>query len=341
MTTKSVFQIFDEDALEHYGLENAPKYGVFSSSNNECYEVLKVSDSIYYSIQNTLSVETLSSTWKNYKRAFVMPKCPITLARIKSIAKENNIVIVNDYTKADFIITHDEFYDTYNHNKNILLTHSMYELKWYTSIKHTNGSIPKIDSFPFPVINTDLNVSWTWDTISHSNSSIITGLALNIAHKLELNELEGVLHIDTLIDSAKSTQPLTQDLLDNIVNMLSSSSDDDLEIVGKIIPTIDTNQNHHMLWDLFKQKGNSLRYKFTKNKDVKNWLNSLEYDYEYSNAEHMIVNLKKDNRLDKASFIYFEKIARTEIVIYNRDLYNFQVSIKPEYKEFLNNDEYK
>jgi len=49
----------------------------------------------------------------------------------------------------------------------------------------------------------------------------------------------------------------------------------------------------------------------------------------------MILWLEKENKLDGESFRYLEKIVRQDISIHNRDLYTFKVSVKSEYKKYL------
>jgi hypothetical protein len=116
--------------------------------------------------------------------------------------------------------------------------------------------------------------------------------------------------------------------------MISSYSDDDTEIVAKILPTIDNGKNHHLLWALMKKIDNNL-YKFNRNKDVQFWINNLKYKYSRLDAQGMILQLEKDEILDTKSFKYLEPICRKEITIYNRDLYVFNVSVKPKYQQYL------
>ena len=48
-----------------------------------------------------------------------------------------------------------------------------------------------------------------------------------------------------------------------------------------------------------------------------------------------ILKLEEDNLLDSESFKYLEPICRKEIRIHNRDLYVFNVSVKPKYQQYL------
>ena len=61
-----------------------------------------------------ISIENVKPTaLTSYKRAFILPRCPITQDRLKAVAKEKGLTITNDYEKADVIITHDEFFQRF------------------------------------------------------------------------------------------------------------------------------------------------------------------------------------------------------------------------------------
>lgn len=337
MTSKSVYQEFDENALAYYGLDSAPKLGVLSTSLDSINHVISVDESNFEFLKSKLHSETLQNSWNNYKRAFVLPKCSVSLDRIKSVAKENKIVIVNDYTKADFIISHDNFWENLESGELIKSSLLMGKLWNYSKIINSNGYYPKVEESGIPLIVDskigNINV-WKMDMDYMSTEYFVTGLALNIAYNLDTSLLKGVVDVNNFLNSAKALQPLTEELVQSISQMINSRNDEDLEIVGKLLPTINSNINHHLLWQLFQEAG-SIKWKFNRNKDVQHWLNNLLYDYKYSSAEQMILELKNNNALTKESFKFFEILARKDITIYNRELYNFQVSIKPEYKEYL------
>ena len=339
MASKSVYQDLDQTVLQHFGLDSAPVYGVLSSSNLDTVDpVLCVQDPDKYQyIKDKLLSETTFS-WKTLKRAFVLPKCPVSLDRIKVVAKEHDIVIVGDYEKADFIISHGDFYEPLNNSETIKSTLLLAKLWNYDVIDNTSGRIPAVDNSNFECIYDDkwakkVN-SWNCNTTNLYDSWMITGMALNIAYALETGTLQGVINVDTLMHSATSTSELTEDLLETVGNMISSYSDDDTEIVAKILPTIDNGKNHHLLWALMKKIDNNL-YKFNRNKDVQFWVNNLKYKYSRLDAQGMILQLEKDEILDTKSFKYLEPICRKEITIYNRDLYVFNVSVKPKYQQYL------
>lgn len=339
MVTKSVYQEFDQAVLQHYQLDSAPKYGVLSSSNLDALDFVICNDdeNVYFNILGILKTETISNTWKNYKRAFVLPKCPVTLPRIKSVAKENNIVIVNDYTKADFIISHGEFYEEFYQSEVIKSSVMLGALNGFHLAKSTNGGINIVDNSLVPCIYDNKWIDkvriYNCDTEYLDYCYFYSGMALDIAHMLESGSLSGVVNINTFMASALINQELTFEKVELIKSMIKSKND--LEMIAKIIPTIDVNKKHHLLWELLHDT-TEIKYGFKKNKDIQFWLSTLRYNYYRNSAEDMILDLKTNDELDSESFRYFEVICRQDIEINNRELYNFKVSIKPEYLKYLN-----
>lgn len=339
MTSKSVYQKFDQTVLQHFGLESAPVYGVLSSNLDTVESVICIQDpDIYNNIENTLKKETLSTSWKNYKRAFVLPKCPVSLDRIKAAAKEHNIVIVGDYKKADFIICHNDINEIVNNGNTIKSTLLLAKLWNYNLIDDTFGRLPIVDSSGMSCIYDEkwakhINI-WNYNTTSLYDSWMITGMAIDIAYLLETGSLGGTVNIDTFMHSSATIQDLTEELVETITNMLSSYSDDDIEIVSKLLPTINLNENHHLLWLLFNKIDHKLHH-FNRNKDVQFWLSRKKYNYARLDAQEVILKLEQDNLLDKKTFKFLEPICREQIQIYNRDLYVFNVSVKPKYQEYL------
>ena len=134
MANKNVYQDYDNDALKHFGLDNDPFYGVVTSSLVE--DVLITQDETTfekirniilkcsYNFANTPAPGVL----KGMKRAFVLPRCGVSLDRIKAACKEHGITVTNDYTKADFIISHGDIYDRFENGERIKTTSMMFRL---------------------------------------------------------------------------------------------------------------------------------------------------------------------------------------------------------------------
>ena len=79
--------------------------------------------------------------------------------------------------------------------------------------------------------------------------------------------------------------------------------------------------------------------KFNRNKDVQYWKEKSNIEeFHTFNAQSMILWLEEEKKLNKINFRYLEPTVRSEIEIYNRDLYVFKVQVKPEYRKYLKPD---
>lgn len=342
MASKSVYQDYDTGALTHYDLAGDPMYGVISGSNVE--KVLVTSDKTTYDhILDTLeSVTETDSTFVNKKKAFILPGASVSLDKLKAALKEHKITVTNDYTQADLIITHENLDKRCENGENIPSTKMLVRMWNYEATTGVTNGSSGIDSLirssNYDVIVTPKitnNVRYYTLDISESlyDNWLITGLAVNIAHLIDTGAV-GTIDCETVLHASASKVILDEDLLDQIKNMLNSSSED-RELAGSIIPNIDYTKNPHLLWK-FSQDCNNITYNFNRNKDVQYWLEKSNFDMYYRNsAEQMILQLEEEGKLTKESFKYLEPIVRKEISIHNRDLYVFKVSVKKEYLKYL------
>jgi hypothetical protein len=339
MASKSVYQSYDTTALNHFGLDSAPFYGVLSS--NVVEDVLVTQDeTTFKKIRDILTNSTEdSTTFKTKKKAFVLPKCNVSLDRIKSALKEHGITVTNDYELADLIITHDDIYDRFESGENIKSTIMMAKLWNYQTLEETNGSVLAVDHYPGDVIydgNLSSKVRYYNCTTGESlyDEWMITGMAVNLAHKIDLG-LVGTIDADTVIYESANKQVLDETLLGDIQKYIASYSDEDTAIAAKVIPTIDYQQNYHLLWQ-FAQDTERYMYRFNRDKDVQYWLEQSNFSkFSIKNAHDMILWLEKNEKLDSINFKYLEPIVRKEIHISNRDLYVFKVQVKPEYLKYV------
>lgn len=339
MASKSVYQSYDTTALNHFGLDSAPYYGVLSS--NVVEDVLVTQDeTTFKKIQSILTDSTEdSTTFKTKKKAFVLPKCNVSLDRIKSALKEHSITVTNDYELADLIITHEDIYDRFESGENIKSTVMIARLWNYQTLEETNGSVLAVDHYKGDVIydgNLSGKVRYYNCTTGESlyDEWMITGMAINLAHKIDTG-LVGTIDVDTVIYESANKQVLDETLLEDIQKYMSSYSDEDTAIAAKVIPTIDYQQNYHLLWQ-FAQDADHYMYRFNRDKDVQYWLEQSNFNkFSRKNAHDMILWLEKNEKLDSISFKYLEPIVRKEIHISNRDLYVFKVQVKPEYLKYV------
>lgn len=345
MAKKSVYQEYNQDALVHFGLEGDPKYGVSSSA--EYHTVLITQDeTTYQKVKDLLLTTVKKPVLSNYKRAFVLPGCPVSLDRIKAACKEHKVTITNDYEKADFIIGHDDISCKFDHGERIKTTKMLYKLWNYEAFAGTGGNIRSADAYFKKTGN-----SIIWDAkldeycSPHRVSGFVEadslydvwglpGLTVNLAYLIDTGELEVVDAEDVLHQSA-SKIPLTEELIGEVDTWLASSDSENRALAGKILPTIEYHKNFHLVWQLAQNIYNRL-YHYNRDKDVQYWLEqSCLEDYYHMSAQDMILHLEEKEKLDSNSFRYLEPIVRKEISIHNRDLYVFKVQVKPEYRKYL------
>ncbi len=345
MANKSVYQEFDTDALTHFGLEGDTIYGVLSTSS-EINKVLCTQDETTYSkIHSILTVPTEDSiTFTTKKKAFISPKCTVSQDRLKAALKEHGITVTNDYTLADLIVGHDNITSyTSENGSNIPSTLMMNKLWNYETTKgRYNATHPK----EIAIYNSGLEVLITpkiTDSIRYYTLDIesslydqwlLTGMAVNLAYLIDTTGAS-VVDPQTVLSNSATKMILDEELLKDLTAQLDARGEDKL-LALKIIPTIDYTKNYHLLWQ-FAQDCGSITYANNRDKDLNYWISESKFSlFERKSAEHMILWLEKEDKLDKISFRYLEPIVRKEISIINRNLYTFTVSVKKEYLKYLN-----
>lgn len=337
MASKSVHQPYNTDAVKHFGFEEDPIYGVYSNSNID--EVIITDDcTTFERIEELFYKETIpGSKISNYKRAFVIPGCPVSLDRIKAAAKEHKVTITNDYEKADIIISHHEINRKFKNTESIHTSRMMYELWNYDYTDELDTRCP--------VVKQKINVILDDRIRELCNSYIyqlgyntmlegwaVTGLAMNLAYMIEQGEIE-VLNINTLLNESGNKQVLTEELVADLTAWMDSRDSDNKEMVYKILPTIDYTKNHHLLWQLSQNIYSGIH---SRDKDLNYWLDVSDASKMYYEcAEDCLLRLDQEGVLSKEGFRYLEKIIRQEIRIDNRELYVFRVSVKREFKKYL------
>tara|TARA_R110000744_G_scaffold60794_5_gene125832 strand:- start:3916 stop:4977 length:1062 start_codon:yes stop_codon:yes gene_type:complete len=343
MANKSVYQDIDADALTYFGLEEDTTYGILSGPRLINKVLVTQDKSTYEKIQRLLTVPTESDkTFINKKKAFILPRCNVSQDRLKAALKEHKITVTNDYELADLIIGHEEIYDNTLRNGESIQSTLMLAKLW--NYETTNGS--KNGSSVEQLINdsgleTIITLNMT-DRVRYYNLSIqdslydswmLTGMALNIAHKIELGEIS-VVDTETVLHTSANKIELTEDVLDTLNNLINSYDEENTQIAIKLLCAIDYKKNKHLLWTLANEHASWIEYK--KDKDLKYWYTASNMsEFKYYSAERMIQYLVENNELSNLYFRYLEPICRKEIHISNRELYVFKVEVKKEYKEYL------
>ena len=332
---------FPDQAVLDLGFEDGNIVG-FMVGNMDIEEIyLSESKAQYDKIKDLLETETTSDL-TTVKKAFVLPMHNVSTDRLKAALKEHKIGITNDYEKADFIIPHTNFYDTYTQVDNIPQTKLMFKLyngyfsnehrqavqDYYTDTGH-NVLLEKRALGDQGQWNIDY-VSAPYDSYCFSNMSII------LAKMVEDGELQ-VIETDTILNQSANRVPMTKELMEDIKKMIDGYdvSDEELEMAGKIIPTIDPTGEPFLLYTYANFLDNK-SYQYTRNKDVQYWLQKHNIaSLSSCNAEQAIKYFEDEGMLDSRCFRALEVECRKEIQIHNRELYTFKVQVKPEYRKYM------
>ena len=273
MANKSVYQNFDADALTYFDLEQDTIYGVLSTSG-EIDEVLCTQDQTTYEKINTiLTVPTEDEqTFRNKKKAFILPKCTVSQDRLKAALKEHGITVTNDYELADLIIGHEDISTHRLENaENIPSTVMMNKLWNYeTTLGRSSATHPKeiaiANSGLEVIITPKLTESVRYYDLdiedSLYDSWMLTGMAVNLAYIIDTTDVS-VIDPETVLHASATKMVLDEQLLADIKSQLSAYGDDKA-LALKIIPTIDYKTNYHLLWQ-FAQDCNQITYAATLN----------------------------------------------------------------------------
>ncbi len=340
MAKKTVFQTIDNADVINLGIEDGVYYGVCTTSSLDDIATVLVTEDIdkYQEVEELLVNETTNDL-TTVKKGFVLPGCSVSADRLKEAAKEHSITITNDYEAADFILTDGNIQMECRSDK---YPTSKLLVEW------TNGYL--INDHARLVIDyqeqTNNNVLWDercnqyWNLSNFEYESapytcyILTGLAINLATKIKGGEMN-VIDIDTLLNSSANIQPLTQQLVNDIVGMLNSG--DDREMLGALLPTIDYKNTPALMWQLACQLRGK-EYYWSRNKDLKYWWSVANIDeLGYMNAEEAVIHYHDRGKLDTENFKILEPICREEISITNRSLYVFKVAVNPKWRKYLTN----
>ena len=340
--SKNVYQEFNSDAVKKFALGGFPKYGVCSNANGIVETIIATdSETTYDEIIDLLSKESTTS-FSHLKKAFLLPKSPISIDRIRAALKEHNITLTNDSNTAEFIISHDEFYNHFKNGENIHTSCMMGKLWNYETFDKTVGWARSKEYCKTQGNNIIYDSKCSeWFNIYNTNSYetlydswMLTGMAVNIAYRIK-DEFLPVVNVDTILHTSANKQILTEGLMKDLITQIGSHNDEDVSLAGKILPTVDYKTNYHLLW-AFANEIDANLYKFNRNKDVIYWKEQAQLeDYSYKSAEDMILWLDEESLLDETNFRYLERIVRKEIRIDNRNLYVFKIQVKPEYRKYL------
>ena len=295
----------------------------------------------YDKVRDLLATETTADLTV-VKRAFVLPMHNVSTDRLKASLKEHKISITNDYEKADFIIPHTNFYETYHNVENIPQTKMMFKM---SNGYFCNDHRPLVEDYYEKTGNDVILEKRSQDNHHQYNmnyesapfdSFIFSNMSIVLADLIEKGEMQ-VIATDTILNQSANRTPITEQLMEDIKKMIDGydPSDENIEMAGKILPTIDPTGEPFMLYSYAHMLQNN-SYRFNRNKDVQYWLDKYDiHRLSRLNAEEAIKHFEEIGELDSRCFKSLEVKCREQIQIHNRELYTFKVQVKPEYRKYM------
>ena len=337
MASKAI-QEFNQDALDHFGIDMAP-IGVVSGSSINIVTHTQ-DEEAYGNVLELLQKPTVTGkALRNKTKAYILPRNSVSMDRIKSILKSHSIKLVNKIEDADVLINNNDMFANYENEERINTTHLGYKLWNFKTLEDTCGSFPMIDNSTIPILAHEGIYKgrsyYNWDYGEDMfDEWILSGLAVNAAYLVATTELD-VCDTETLMNEATSTIELTYELFEDICAQINSDSDT-RQLAVKMLPNIEYDNNYHLLWALAQNSYSRLRYDYNRDKDFQYWMEKANMEDLYDrSAEQMIQWLEEKELLDEDNFNYLEPIVRKEVRIHNRELYVFKVAVKPQYRKYL------
>ena len=330
---------YPEQQLLDLGFTDTVTVGFVTSTVEDLF--LSESLSQYNKVKSLLTTETTSDLTA-VKRAFVLPMHNVSTDRLKAALKEHKIGITNDYEKADFVIPHTNFYHSYTNIVQIPQTKMMFKL---SNGYYCHDHRPLTKDYNDRTDNDVILETRSQENLYQHNmnyesapfdSYVFSNMSLVLADLIDKGEMQ-VIATDTILNQSANRVPITEQLMEDIKKMVDnySASDEDIEMAGKIIPTIAPTGEPFLLYDCAPIVA-QCSYKFSRNKDVQYWIEKYNIEIlSRLNAEGAIKYFDERGELDSRCFKALEVKCREQIQIHNRELYTFKVQVKPEYRKYM------
>ena len=336
-----------KEQLEDFGLDGQPVYQVALSRQS-----WDMGQAVFCDLNNTYRVfqkyfndEIDIVDLSQYKKAFILPGCPVSLPRLKEALREHSITVTNDFNKADFFVTHNEYGQFHTDGESIRTNSMLFRMTNYEAMG-ISASIDLADKQSEPNVDPNINIvfddkmaeTYSRNSIDYDQdlyeAYVFTPLAIQIAYRIKHEQIP-VIYAETCLNESANKTVLDEQLLDDLVRMIRDGSHEEKELVKKMMPAIDYRKKKHLLWKLATEVSGYM-YRFNRDKDMNYWMDKSNFNsYSHHNAESMIKELEEQECLDSESFRYLEPIVRKEISINNRELYTFKVAVKEEYRKYL------
>ena len=336
-----------KEQLEDFGLDGQPVFQVALSRQSWDMGEAVFSDlnNTYKVMKDMFNTEIDIIDLSQYKKAFVLPGCPVSQPRLKEALREHSITVTNDFEKADFFVTHDEWSKYHSDGESIRTNTMMFKAMNYEAmdISTSEGladrhSEKNVDPTIQIVYDEKMAETYSRNSLDYDadlyEKYVFTPLAIQIAYRIRHEQIP-VVYAETCLNESANKTILDQQLMDDLIRMIKHGSAEEQELVKKMVPAIDYRKKKHLIWKLATEV-NGYLYRFNRDKDMNYWADKSQFNsYARHNAEDMIKALEEEECLDGESFRYLEPIVRKEISINNRELYTFKVAVKEEYRKYL------
>ena len=336
-----------KEQLEDFGLDGQPVYQVALSRQS-----WDMGQAIFCDLNNTYKVfkkyfndEIDVVDLTQYKKAFILPGCPVSLPRLKEALREHKITVTSDWNAADFFVTHDNYGQFHTDGESIRTNSMLFKVTNYEAMD-ISASIDLANKQSEPNVDAQINIvfddkmaeTYSRNSIDYDldlyEAYVFTPLAIQIAYRIRHEQIP-VIYAETCLNESANKTVLDKQLMDDLIRMIRDGSSEEQELVKKIMPAIDYRKKKHLLWKLATEVSGYM-YKFNRDKDLNYWMDKSDFNrYNHHSAEQMIKHLEEEECLDSESFRYLEPIVRKEISINNRELYTFKVQVKEEYRKYL------
>ena len=125
-----------KEQLEDFGLDGQPVYQVALSRQS-----WDMGQAVFCDLNNTYKVfqklfdnEIDIVDLTQYKKAFILPGCPVSLPRLKEALREHKITVTNDASKADFFVTHTEYGQYHTDGESIRTSSMLFRMTNYEAL---------------------------------------------------------------------------------------------------------------------------------------------------------------------------------------------------------------
>ena len=341
MASKTVFQDIDPGAVSTLGIVDQVNVGIPYKYSVETV-LLTEDTTAWVNIADLFERETITDLTQ-VSKAFILPSCNMPADRIKSLLKEHKVTITNDYEKADVIVTHNSIEQ---HTSSNSYPHSILKTKMFCQLTggyFLNDNRTYVEDYHTSTGNdcvaTEANVdgdyfhNCNYTSMPHI-SYLIPGLTINLGAKIKNKEVQ-VINAETVDNLSATKQDLTDSLLEDLRSMLTGGSEEQ-EIGLSLVPTINSETNVHLVWQLYQIINEGY---FNKDKALKYWedTNNVRDRFYTSNATEVLQREHNRGTLDKTSFKYIELLCRNDISIRDKSIFVFKVKVAPEYRQYLTN----